>query len=247
VYYLGMRAGTPWAACLALNGQPMVLANGDTGVDGELFAHNLVNCPLYMVNGGKDPLYPADSLRPLVEMFKTGGIPVTFQVYPDAGHDVSWWPQERPRFEAFVNAHARVAHPESVSWETGAVDRSSRFRWLVIDRLGARPSDARLADVNKWETALLARDLFARSGASGRVDAVRNGNAFDVKARGVRQFTLLVSPDVVDFSRPIVVVVNGRRVHESVVRPSAATLLKWAARDRDRTMLYGAEVQVAVP
>ena len=247
VYYLGMRAATPWSSCLALNGQPRVLANGDTGADGELFAHNLVNCPLYMVNGGKDPLYPADSVRPLVEMFKAGGIPATFQVYPDAGHDVSWWPQERSRFEAFVSAHPRVAHPDSVSWEIGAIDRYNRFRWLVIDRLGTRASDVSLADVNRWETALVSRDLFVRDGTSGRVDVTRKGNSFDVRSHGVGQFTILLSSDVVDLSRPIAVVVNGRKVHDSIVIPSAATLLKWSARDRDRTMLYGAELQVAVP
>jgi hypothetical protein len=247
VYDLGMRAATPWSACLALNGQPRVLANDDTGVDAELFAHNLVNCPLYMVNGGKDPLYPADSLRPLVDMFKTGGVPATFQVYPDAAHDVSWWPQERSRFEAFVAAHPRAPHPESVSWEIGAIDRYSRFRWVVIDRLGVCASDVALADVNRWETTLFSRDLFPRDGTSGRVDVVRKGNSFDVRSRGVRQFTLLLSPDVVDLSRPIAVVVNGRKVHDSILKPGAATLLKWAARDRDRTMLYGAELQVAVP
>jgi hypothetical protein len=28
------------------------------------------------------------------------------------------------------------------------------------------------------------------------------------------------------------------------VEPSVATLLKWAARDNDRTMLFGAEVNI---
>ena len=103
VYFFAMREATPWSACLALNGHPLVLANPDTGADGQLYAQNLVNCPLYLVNGGKDPLYPADSVKPFVEMFKGGGIPVTWHVYPDAGHDVSWWPQERAPFETFVS------------------------------------------------------------------------------------------------------------------------------------------------
>jgi len=249
VYYLAMRAATPWSSCLALNGQPLVIANEDTGTDGQLYAHNMVNCPLYMVNGGKDPLYPASSMQPLVSMFKAGGIPLEFQVYPEAGHDVSWWPQERPRFERFVNAHPRVPHPESVSWETERTDRYNRFRWLVIDRLGQRPGDTPLKDVNEYEAlgGLMSRTLFSRREPSGRVDAVRAGNAFDVKTRSVRDFTLLLSPDAVDFGRPVTVVVNGRKVHDAVVGKSAAMLLKWAARDRDRTMLYGAELHITVP
>jgi hypothetical protein len=31
------------------------------------------------------------------------------------------------------------------------------------------------------------------------------------------------------------------------VKADAATMLAWAARDQDRTMLYGAELHVAVP
>jgi pimeloyl-ACP methyl ester carboxylesterase len=249
VYFLAMREATPWSSCLPLNGHPLVLANPETGVDGQLYPHNLANCPLLLVNGGKDPLYPAASVQPFVEMFQKGGIPVTFHVYPEAGHDVSWWPQERPRFEAFVAANPRTAHPATVSWETERTDRYNRFRWLVIDRLGARPSDAALKDVNEYENTpgVMVRTLFARTRPSGRADATRVGNTFDMRTRGVRELTLLLSPDVVDFSKPVVVSVNGRQVHNAVVQRSAASLLKWAARDHDRTMLYGAELRLVVP
>ena len=33
-----------------------------------------------------------------------------------------------------MTSHARVAHPEAISWETERTDRYNRFRWLVIDR-----------------------------------------------------------------------------------------------------------------
>jgi dienelactone hydrolase len=248
VYFFAMREATPWSACLALNGHPSVLANEDTGADGQLYAHNLINCPLYLVSGGKDPLYPAASVKPFVEMFTKGGVPVTWHVYPDAGHDVSWWPQERVPFEAFVAAHPRVAHPETISWESERTDRYNRFRWLIIDRLGKRPSEATLRDVNEYESVPgPMRALFMRRQPSGRVDAKRTGNVFELQTRGVRELTLLVSPDVIDFARPVTVTVNGRNVHDALVTRSTATLLKWAARDRDRTMLYGAELHITVP
>jgi predicted esterase len=249
VYFFAMRDATPWSACLALNGHPLVLANEETGAAGQLYAHNLVNCPLYLVNGGKDPLYPASSVKPFVEMFTKGGVPVTWHVYPDAGHDVSWWPQERAPFEAFVAAHPRIAQPDTLSWETERTDRYNRFRWLIIDRLGKRPSDSTLEDLNEYESipGLMVRTLFVRHQASGRVDAVRKGNDYELQTRGVRDVTLLLSPDVIDFSKPVRVTVNGKRAHDAMVTANQATLLKWAARDRDRTMLYGAELRIAVP
>jgi poly(3-hydroxybutyrate) depolymerase len=248
VYFFAMRAATPWAACLPLNGQPLVLANPDSGAEGQFFASNLANCPLHVVNGGKDPLYPAASVSPLIAMFRRGGIAVDFQVYPEAGHDVSWWPDERAKFEAFLAAHRRVAHPERISWATERTDRYNRFRWLVIDRLGQRSSDRPLPDVNKFSVDN-SRELalFSRSRQPGRVDITRTGNTFEAETRGVSAFTLLLSPDVVDFSSPVRVVVNGRTVHESRVEKSVRTLMAWAARDNDRTMLYGAELTITVP
>jgi hypothetical protein len=91
------------------------------------------------------------------------------------------------------------------------------------------------------------RPIFPRRRPSGRVDVVRRGNAFEVRSRGVTAFTLLLSPEVVDFAQPVVVTVNGRPVHAAVVPRDVPTLLTWAARDNDRTMLYGAALAIAVP
>jgi poly(3-hydroxybutyrate) depolymerase len=248
VYFFAMRDATRWSACLPLNGHPSVLANPDTGADGSLFVGNLVNCPMYLVNGGRDPLYPAASVAPLVEMMKQAGVPVTFTVYAEAGHDTSWWPTERPMYEAFLAAHARTAHPAHISWETERTDRYNRFRWLVIDRLGARPSDVELEDVNSFALPSGRKvTLYTHPAASGRVDVTRTGNAFEARTRGVQQFTLLLSPDVIDFSRPVTVTVNGRRAFEGTVTRDVSTLLAWAAKDDDRTMLYGAELKMNVP
>ena len=136
----------------------------------------------------------------------------------------------------------------TISWETERTDRYNRFRWLVIDRLGARQSDIALADVNTYDaTSIFRRALYPRSRPSGRVDATRAGNTFDVKTRGVHELTLLLSPDVVDFDKPVRVTVNGRIVHDVTVMKSTATLMRWAAKDNDRTMLYAAELKVVVP
>jgi poly(3-hydroxybutyrate) depolymerase len=248
VYFLAMRYATSWAACIPLNGHPSVIANPDTGADGQLYAGNLANCPLRIVNGGRDRLYPAASVVPIIEMFKRTGATMQFQVYPEAGHDVSWWPEERARFDAFLAAHRRVAHPEKITWETERTDRYNRFRWLVIDRLGRRGSDSALEDVNTFSPVpIMERQLFERNKPSGRVDAIRRGNSFDVRTRGVQAFTLLISPDVIDLGKPIHVTVNGKPVHDAVVKADVATLVRWAARDNDRGMVYGAELHINVP
>jgi pimeloyl-ACP methyl ester carboxylesterase len=88
------------------------------------------------------------------------------------------------------------------------------------------------------------RQLFDRSGPSGRVDLLRQGNTVRATTRGVTAFTLLLSPDQFDFSKPVTVVANGRQVFTGRVQKDLRTLMKWAAVDNDRTMLFGAELRV---
>jgi dienelactone hydrolase len=90
----------------------------------------------------------------------------------------------------------------------------------------------------------LPRQLFGRASPSGRVDLVRSDNTVTASTRGVSAFTLLLSPDQFDFGRPVRVVANGRTVFDRKVEKSLPTLLKWAAADNDRTMLFGAEIHV---
>ena len=77
-------------------------------------------------------------------------------------------------------------------------------------------------------------------------DLARHGNVVEASTRGVKAFTLLLSPSKFDFRHPVRVAANGRTVFEGLVQPSVATLLKWAARDNDRTMLFGAELNIDV-
>jgi hypothetical protein len=89
--------------------------------------------------------------------------------------------------------------------------------------------------------------MFPRQRESGRIDLVRTGNRIEARSRGVEAFTLLLSPDQLDLNRAITVVVNGRTVFDGIVQRDIRTLLTWAARDNDRTMLFAAELAVAVP
>jgi len=236
-YYMALKDPTVWSAFLPLNGSIKVLNNSALQVDGELFTNNLVNRPLYIVNGGRDPLYPVEHVATHVEVFNRLGVPLVFRPQPNAGHDTSWWPYERSLFEQFVKQKPRLAHPTRVSWETERTDRFNRADWLIIDRLVAGANDA----------AFDKLDIFDHKKPSGRVDIDRNGNAFTAKARGVREFTLLLSPDAIDFSQPVTVTVNGKQAFEGSVKKDPAALLKWAARDADRQRLYGAELRVQVP
>lgn len=325
-YFMAMRETTPWSSVLPLNGHPYVLSNPSTGVQGDLYLSNLVNKPLFIVNGGNDPLYPTSSIDPYVRLLERLGAPIVYRPQADAGHDLNWWPRERERFEAFVREHPRDPQPDRLSWTTDRTDRYNRAHWLVITRLGASAGESAFPDDNTVEDerrdfgirldekspstrirqviagspasvlglqkgdtiveingeavesgddvveALGAHDrsaalsvgverkgrrvalektltpsgvsVFRHRGPAGRLDAIRTGHTIKARTRGVRAFTLLVSPDRFDFSQAVRVVVNDRVMFDGVVEKDLPTLLRWAARDNDRTMLVGAEIAI---
>jgi predicted esterase len=258
VYYLAMKSPTTWASYLPLNGSIAVLRNSANGADGELYGNNLIDAPLYIVNGELDQLYPVSQVEPHVAWFRQLGVRFVFRPQAGAGHNTAWWPTEREPYEAFVQAHPRVAHPATLTWETERVDAFNRNRWLVIDSLRTTSAKATVdkstsakATADKpggsHDPALADAGFFRHTARSGRVNIVRAGNTFDAQTRDVGSFTLLLSPDVVDFSKPVTVTVNGARAFEGPVKRDPAVLLGWAARDNDRTMLYGVELKINVP
>ena len=219
-YFFGMREPTLFSAILPLHGHIGVLENPAVGADGRIFPLNLANRPLFITNGGLDRLYPVASTSRYIEALRRAGVALTFRPLMDVGHDTSWWPAERAAIERFIAEHPREPNPARLSWETERTDRYNRIDWLVVQRI---------------------------QGSSGRADLVRRENTIEATTRGVRTMQLLLSPDAVDFARPLTVVVNGREAFKGVVAKDPAVLLKWAARDNDRTRLYAAELTIEVP
>jgi hypothetical protein len=248
-YYIAMRDTTSYASVLPLNAFIMVLANRSID-DGQSFPNNLRNKPMFVINGGRDPLYPTAEVEPFVRHLMSG-VDIEYHPQPEAGHNTAWWPEMKDTFEKFVSDHPRIAHPDKLTWETANLEHN-RAHWLVIDQFGPQPEDARsLPDLNIMRdpdavsgTPPAFFRIFSRPKPPGRVDLVRNGNTVQATTRGVAGFTLLLSPDQFDFSKPVRVVANGRTVFDERVERNLKTLVKWAARDNDRTMLYGAEAKI---
>jgi hypothetical protein len=239
-YYIAMRDTTPYAGFLPLNGYILVLRSPELAITGGLFVNNLRDKPLFVVNGGHDPLYPIDIVEPSIVFMHEAGIAITYRPQPQAGHDTSWWPVVRDDFEAFTRTHPRTPLPDKLTWEVSSSRTWNRAHWLVVDALGATPRDAAdMDDANRTG----AGPVF-KNGKSGRVDLSRTGNTVMATSRGVKQFTLLLSPDQFDFDKPIKVIVNGRVAFDGRVERSVATLARWAARDNDRTMLFAAELTI---
>jgi len=197
-----------------------------------------------VVNGGKDRLYPITIVEPFTRHLMRNGVRIEYHPQPDGEHNTAWWPEIQGPFEKFVADHPRDPYPDNLTWEA-ADTANNRAHWLVLDSFGTPPGEAKeLSDLNIFTDSLGTDPLFGRPKVPGRVDLAKSENTVHATTKGVTAFTLLLSPDRFDFSQPVVVTANGREVFRAKVQPSADTLLKWAVRDNDRTMLYAAEIKI---
>jgi hypothetical protein len=340
-FYVAMRDTTPYASILPFIGSMLALASRDFGL-GDLFPHNLVNKPLFVIAAGHDPGFPAAIITPVISYLRLGGVSVVYHPLPNAAHNIEWWPDEKASVEEFVHAHPRRPLPDTLSWQRGVDDPFSRAHWLVIDKIAATEAEPLTPDLNlipppptlqfgmrlagtgvpamlpgenaarvtyvapnsnaailglktadvivrinhrvmasdvdfAQELNLCCKDgepitlavlrngamvelqgtyspgnvdrpvrLFPRRRPVGRVDLVKTGNIVRARTTGVSEYTLLLSPDTFDFSKPVTIVTNDAVSFQGRVSRNVSTLLKWAAVDNDRTMLFGAEVHVLV-
>ena len=216
-YFFAFKQPTPWAAFLPYIGHPGVLRNQQSGGGYRLYFENLMSKPLYIVNGENDRLYPASSVAPFIEILTEEGVDHIWKVVPEGGHNTNWLPDEAPMIEKFKQDNPRNALPERVQWVADRTDKFNRNLWVQIDSMSQTPG---LLEVN------------------------RNGNEFRVLARGVSEFTLLLNPEEVNFSQAIQVYVNSENIFDEIVAQDKQTLLHWASKDLDRSMLFTAELKL---
>lgn len=228
-YYHAFVAATAWASFLPLIGSPGVLGNPENAADATPWVANLVNRPLYIVNGQLDPLYPAGGEQEYMALFEQVGVDFIFRSMEGYGHNLDWWSEEAAAMDEFVEAHPRDPLPDRLVWETDSAERFNGIDWLMITELAPEG----------------ARDGRATPNARpARIELERSGNTVSVRSFDVRRYTLLISPEDFDLARPVVVETNGRTSFRAVISPSVAMLLKWAARDEDRTRLFAAELEI---
>ena len=140
--------------------------------------------------------------------------------------------------------HVTVVRPRG--WRQSDLRDAPHNRWLsLIERTegkltydATRPT-AGAQDWENWRLEHVRREL-----PGAMVEAInRGGNRFEVTTRNVRRFAIRLHPAMVDFSAPVLVDVDGRRVFEKRVKPSISAALRSYELRRDWGLIYTAEVE----
>ena len=126
--------------------------------------------------------------------------------------------------------------PDLNEWKA-TVERGDAFEMTVLRDGGKVILRGRLPEA-------AGHFIFKRDVPSAMIRGGFAANRLEVAASRVGSFRLLVHPDMVVLDQNLVIEVNGEIVFDDIVRPDLAFLLENYLDNRDRKLLYVAEVAI---
>jgi len=119
-----------------------------------------------------------------------------------------------------------------------AVMPSPPDRWLVIDETGTEKLDMDGLEMGGTPRIKLKLQM-------GTLDASWTApNTLEVKSQNVNKFRVFLAPNLVDFKKPLKILVDGKTCYEGPTKSSLKFLMKYLDERRDTGMVFVGEVVV---
>ncbi len=245
IFLTGMSNGGIGAWLIGMHHAPLFagLAPMASGLDNVLmpFLANLRSTPVYIIHGAKDQVMPVDLSQSIVRELETLGYSHVYREHqrehPIAGGH--YFPKEElPDLIAWFNSQRREPLPTSL---TVVRDGShfQPFNWVRLD--STDPIAAFSDDLVDKRDERIKRRVYARIDAS-----IAGNNRIEVKAEHVQRYSLFLNEQLIDFSKPLTVVTNGRLSFEGPVTPSLEILLRQARLRQDPARLFSVHLTIAI-
>ncbi len=245
VFLTGMSNGGIGTWLIGMHHAPLFagLAPMASGLDDVLmpFLANLRNTPVYIIHGAKDQVMSVDLSRSIARELDVLGYPYVYREHqrehPMAGGH--YFPREElPDLVAWFNRQGRVPLPTSLT----VVRDGSHFQafdWVRLD--ATDPIAAFSEDLVDKRDERIKRRVYAKLDAS-----IAGSNRIEIKAEHVQRYSLFLNEKMIDFSKPLMVVTNGRLSFEGTVTPSVETLLRQARLRQDPERLFSIQLTIAI-
>lgn len=245
IFLTGMSNGGIGAWLIGMHHAPLFagLAPMASGLDDVLmpFLANLRSTPLYIIHGAKDQVMPVDLSRSIAGELDGLGYPYVYREHqrehPMAGGH--YFPREElPDLVAWFNRQRREPLPTRLT----IVRDGSHFQAFNWVRLEATDAIAAFSEdlVDKRDERIKRRE-YARLDAS-----IVGKNRIEVTAERVQRYSLFLNDTLIDFTKPLTVVTNGRLSFEGIVSPSLETLLRQARLRQDPERLFSVHLTIAI-
>jgi pimeloyl-ACP methyl ester carboxylesterase len=246
IFLTGMSNGGIGTWLIGMHHAPLFagIAPMASGLDDVLlpFLANLRNTPVYMIHGATDQVMPVELSRSIARELGALGYPHVYREHqrehPIAGGH--YFPREElPDLVKWMERQRREPLPTRLT----VVREGSRFEafsWVRIeatDRIAAF-SDDLIDRGDEW----IKRREYAKLDA-----AIVGPNRIEVKAERIRRYSVFLNDRLIDTSKPLTVLTNGRVSFEGPVAPSVEILLRQVRLRQDVRHLFSVHLTIQVP
>lgn len=242
-----MKQPSPFAAFYGFNTRPRVETGGT-------YPRNILNRSFFNVSTDQDYYYPPEANDSLSAAMKRIGADYQDHRYTGFPH---WFPkfdESEPAYQLLfsdlVKRKRNPFHP-TIYWECDDV-KYGCCDWLQITALDTTARRATWQkdinfEIKKWiilgdKDAAITRDTllqgFKYRKRSGAIKATYKNNVFTVQTSGIKSFSILLSPEMVDLSKPVSIIVNGKMYRKQKVGYNKEFLLTGFRNTADRSAIW---------
>jgi len=204
-----------------------------------MLAENYRMVPTYWVVGAKDEKIPIEMARAAKVDLDAAKGELVYKEFPDGGHD---WSIEKDEVVLdWYEKHRRVAYPEEIVWKS--YEKIFARAWWVEVTKRTEPPPLIMVHLD-MKGAESERRTELRPPAL--VKAKRKGNAIEITTEEVKELRVYLDDAMVDLDKPVTITVNGRKLHDGVVKRSMDVLIEEAHKRRDAGMTFSTAVDLRI-
>lgn len=202
-----------------------------------MLAENFHNVPVYWVVGAKDEKISIDMARAAKADVDAAKGEFVYREVAEGGH--IWAIEKDETVFEWYEKHVRNPYPEELVWKSYE-KVFPRAWWVeVLKRTDGQPITMIHLDQQGQESE---KRIELRPPAL--VKAKRKGNAIEITTEEVKELRVWLDDAMVDLDKPVSVTVNGKKLHDGVVKRSLEALIDDVRRRHDPGMTFSAYVDL---
>jgi pimeloyl-ACP methyl ester carboxylesterase len=193
----------------------------------EFYAANLLNVPVYVLHGAKDPTCDVQQPRKTCLILARHGVRIRYREMRTGKHDYAVW-GEQPGALRWLQTIPRDRYPKRVS-KSLQTTHDGWCYWIRVDAL-EKPGRGTAGEK-----------------PTGGIDGEIDGQTIRLYSDGVTRITLGLASEMVNLDEPLAVVWNGKTVFEGKTTRSLATMLELVYDKTDWKQTFEAALELKAP
>ncbi|MEQ1827834.1 MAG: hypothetical protein ABL921_17875 [Pirellula sp.] len=232
VFGVAINAPSNFASFYPMNATPIPTRLG-----------NLQHRPIYSTYSSKDAQFPIERMSSLWKAAVNENANWMFREQQGHSHSYSSYiDQELPNMTQHMFSTRRPPLPSRIVWET-SLNAMTGCDWLRVERVTPGKNRAAWHDRPAYAVMQPEQDSKADSGRRswedvGKIRAFLSGNSINVETSQIGEFSVRLSPQMVDFRYPVKVFLNGKLVREEQLSMDNDIMLNYFDKEADRQRIW---------